>query len=79
MHRNRQARALSLLSKADDGDMPSPLDGHRQLTLMTHAISGDATRNDPPPLSQKVPEQAGIFEIDRRFIQTKSTGTSSLK
>jgi hypothetical protein len=59
--------------------MPSPFHGHCQLALMTHAISRNAAWNDPPPLGQKIPEQAGILEIDRRFIQTKSAGTPSLK
>jgi hypothetical protein len=79
MRRNHRSRSLSLLGKADDGDMPSPFHGHCQLTLMTHAISGNAARNDTPPLRQEIPEQAGILEIDRRFIQTKSAGTPSLK
>jgi len=59
--------------------MPRSLDGHRQFTLMPHTIPGNTTRNDTPTLSQKVSEQAGILEIDRYLIQTKSTGTSSLK
>ena len=40
------------------GDMPSPLDGHCQFTLMAHAIPGNAARNDPPPLRQKIPQEA---------------------
>jgi hypothetical protein len=79
MHRNRLSRSLSLLSKADDRDMSSPLDGHRQFTLVTHAIPGNAARNDPSSLRQKIPEEPGVFKVDRQFIQTKSTGASPLK
>jgi hypothetical protein len=79
MHRNRRSRSLSLLGKADNGDMPSPLDGHRQFTLMTHTIPGNAARNNAPALRQKISEQTGVFEINRRLFQAKSAGTPSLK
>jgi hypothetical protein len=57
--------------------MPSPLDGGRQFSLVSHAIAGDAPRNDPAPLSEKVSEQPDIFEIDRRFINTKPERSSA--
>jgi hypothetical protein len=70
---------LSLLGEADDGDMPSPLDGYRQFTLMPHAIARNPTWNNTSSLRQKVPKKSGILKINRRFLQTKSAGTPPLE
>jgi hypothetical protein len=70
---------LSLLGEADDGDMPSSLDSHRQFTLMPHAIAGNPTWNNTSSLRQKVPKKSGILKINRRFLQTKSAGTPPLE
>jgi hypothetical protein len=59
--------------------MSGPLDRNGQLTLMTHAVSGNAARNDPAALRQKIPEQAGILKVNRRLVQAKPAGPSSLK
>jgi hypothetical protein len=59
--------------------MPRPLDGHRQFTLMAHAIPGNTARNDPTPLRQKIPKKPGVFKVDRCLFQAKSAGTSSLE
>jgi hypothetical protein len=70
---------LSLLGKTDDGDMASPFDRHRQLTLMTHAISRNAAWHDPATLRQEIPQQPGILKINRCLIQAKPAGPPSLK
>jgi hypothetical protein len=59
--------------------VPSPLDGGRQFALVPHAIAGDAPWNNPAPLSEKVSEQPDVFEIDRPFVDTKSTRPSALE
>jgi len=59
--------------------MPSPLDSHRQFTLMAHAIPGNAARNDPPSLRQEIPKKPGVFKVDRYLFQAESTGTPSLE
>jgi hypothetical protein len=59
--------------------MPSPLDRHRQFTLMAHAIPGDTARNDPSSLGQKIPKKPGVFKVDRRLFQAESAGTPSLE
>jgi hypothetical protein len=70
---------LSLFREADERNVPSPLDGSRQFALVPHAIAGDAPRNDPTPLSEKVSQQPDIFEIDRRFIDTKPARSPALE
>ena len=59
--------------------MPSPLDSGRQFALVSHAIAGDTPRDNPTPLRQKVSQQPDIFEIDRPFIDTKSTRPAALE
>jgi len=59
--------------------VPSPLDGGRQFALVPHTIAGDAPRDNPTPLRQKVSQQPDIFEIDRPFIDAKPTRPSALK
>jgi hypothetical protein len=59
--------------------VPSPLDGGRQFALVPHAIAGDASRDNPTPLSEKVSEQPDVFEIDRPFVDTKPARPSALK
>ena len=59
--------------------MPGPLDCHGQFTLMAHTVSGNPARDNPPPFRQKIPQQTGILEIDRRLIQTKPAGTPALE
>jgi len=59
--------------------VPSPLDSGRQFALMPHAIAGDAPRDNPTPLSQKVSQQPDIFEIDRPLLDTKPARPSTLK
>jgi hypothetical protein len=70
---------LSLFRKADECDVPSPLDGGRQFALVPHAIAGDAPWDNPTPLSEKVSEQPDVFEIDRPFVDTKPARPSALK
>jgi hypothetical protein len=43
--------------------MPSPLDGGRQLALMSQTVAGDPAGNDAPSLRQKIPQKADILEI----------------
>jgi len=59
--------------------VPSPLDGSRQFALVPQAIAGDAPRDNPTPLSEKVSQQPDIFEIDRPFINTKPARSPTLK
>jgi hypothetical protein len=59
--------------------VPGPLDGGCQFALVSHAITGDAPRNYPTPLSQKILQQAHILEIDRPFVDTKSTRPAALE
>jgi hypothetical protein len=59
--------------------VPSPLDGGRQFALVPHTIAGDAPRDNPTPLRQKVSQQPDILEIDRPFIYAKPTGPAALK
>jgi hypothetical protein len=70
---------LSLFRKADEGDVPSPLDGCRQFALVPHAIAGDTPRDNPAPLRQKVSQQPDIFEINRPFFDAKTTRPAALK
>jgi hypothetical protein len=70
---------LALFCKADEGDVPSPLDGGRQFALVPHTITGDATRDNPTPLSQKVSQQPDIFKVDRPLVDAKPTGSAALK
>jgi hypothetical protein len=63
-----QSDRLSLFSKTDERDVPGPLDGRRQFTLVPHAIAGNTSRDNPAPLSEKVSQQPDIFEIDRPFV-----------
>jgi hypothetical protein len=46
---------------------------------MTQAIAGDATRNDPSALREKIPQQPGVFEIDCCLVQAKPAGPAPLK
>jgi len=59
--------------------VPSPLDGGRQFALVPHTITGNAPRDNPTPLRQKVSQQPDIFEINRSFIDTKPTRPAALK
>jgi hypothetical protein len=70
---------LSLFCKTDESDVPSPFDGGGQFALVPHAIAGDAPRDNPTPLRQKVSQQPDIFEIDRPFLDTESTRPSALE
>jgi hypothetical protein len=79
LHSHPQRDRLSLFRKADESDVPSPLDGGRQFALVPHTIAGDAPRNNPTPLRQKVSQQPDIFEIDRAFLNTKPTRPTALK
>jgi hypothetical protein len=59
--------------------MPRPLDGDSQLTLMPHAIPRNTAGDDPPPLGQKIPQQPGVFEIDRGLFQAEAARPPPLK
>ncbi len=51
LHSHPQRDRLSLFRKADESDVPSPLDGGRQFALVPHTIAGDTPRDNPTPLS----------------------------
>jgi hypothetical protein len=59
--------------------VPSPLDGGRQFALVPHTITGNAPRDNPTPLRQKVSQQPDIFEINRPFIDAKPTRPAALE
>ena len=79
LHAHPQYDRLSLFREADERNVPSPLDGSRQFALVPQAIAGDAPRDNPTPLSEKVSQQPDIFEIDRPFINTKPARPSALE
>jgi hypothetical protein len=79
LHPYPQRDRLSLFCKADESDVPSTFDGSRQFSLVPHTIAGDAARNDPTPLSEKVSQEPDIFKIDRSLINTKPARPSALK
>jgi hypothetical protein len=74
-----QSRSLSLLGEADQGNVPSPLDRYGQLTLVAQAITGNPARHDPPPFSQKIPQQPGILKIDCALVQAEPAGAPPLE
>jgi hypothetical protein len=43
------------------------------------AISGNAAWDDSSALSQKIPQQADILEVNRRLIDTKPARLAALK
>ncbi len=60
----RPARLL-LAREGDERDVPAPLHGNGDLSLMTGAVSRDASRQDFAPLSDEEPERFYILVIDK--------------
>src|SRR5215213_3409146 len=59
--------------------MTGALDRHRQFPLMAHAVARNPAGHNAPPLGEKIPQQSGILEINRRLFQAKPAGPPSLK
>jgi hypothetical protein len=70
---------LSLFGKRQNSNGSRSLDGHRQFTLMRHAVTGDPARHDSTPFGQKVPQQSHILEVNGDFFIAEPTHTPTLK
>src|SRR5262249_35168964 len=79
LHAHPQRDWLPLFPETDERKIPSPPYGSSQFPPVPQSNAGDSPRNDPAPLSEKVSQQPDIFEIDRRFIDTKPARSPALK
>src|SRR5207253_8558563 len=47
---------------------PRPLDGERQVPLVSRAVAGDAARDDLAPLGEEGPEHARVLVVDHHGL-----------
>src|SRR5690349_9985734 len=59
--------------------MAGALDRDGQFPLMPHAVTGNPAWHNASPLGEKVPQQSGILEINRRLFQAKPAGPPPLE
>jgi hypothetical protein len=46
---------------------------------MAQAVPGNPARDDPAALGQEIPQEADVLEIDRPFLDAKTTGPAALE